>query len=139
MRESVKIIFAIEYVKSYDFEEYVELLYLQNIRRTNWMDYYYFSLGTASLPVPLNEKTVLINYDGLAYARGKHSPYITVSTNNDGFVIKRAETIDPKSPDPFWIKVERVEPYEFGNLREFILQKIKEVEEAKRKHEKGKV
>jgi hypothetical protein len=139
MRESVKIIFAIEYVKSYDFEEYVELLYLQNIRRTNWMDGYYFSLGTASLPVPLNEKTVLINYDGLAYARGKYSPYITVSTNNDGFVIKRAETIDPKSPDPFWIKVERVEPYEFGNLREFILQKIKEVEEAKRKHEKGKV
>jgi len=135
MTEKVKINLNINHVKSYEFEDYMITMFLQASHHTGWAEGFYFSLGRPSL-LRLDKKSVLISYSDLLYAKGDYSPYITISRNSDGFLVKPVKNINPKSQDPYWIKVDSIEPYELAPVREFVLEKIEEVEKAKKEGQK---
>ena len=136
MPENLKIVYNIEYVKSFEFSDFIESLFMRDSHSTNWLEGYYFSLGNSTI-IRLDSRTVLISYDGLAYTKHEFSPYVTIKTKDHGLEIKGAKSVNPRSQDPYWIKIERIEPYDFGQLRDLILKSIEEVEKLKKEHEKS--
>jgi len=132
MAEKVKVVSHIEYVKSYkNLTDFATSLYLNTISSCNWTDGYFFILGHSHPPVSLDPTTVFIAYDGFAYFKGKYTPYIIINTEDDGMHAMPAKKIDPKDTTKPSIRVDHVEPYEFGDLRKVIMQTISNVEKAK--------
>ena len=133
----MEIIRYIEYVKTSPFKDFIRSICLmRHVHIINWMEGFYFYLEEPKL-LRLSPDRVFIHYDGFGYSKDEYSPYIRVDMDNGKFKPKKVKDIDPKSQD-YSIKVDRIEPYEFGELRKFILNAIREVENAKEKYEKKK-
>jgi len=131
MTKNVDVIHYFKYVKRYTFQGFAELLHISEVRSTNWMKGFYFQLGEALQPTRIDDNTMFIFYQGLVYSKGRYYPYIVIPSE-DKFEAEHKKTVDKKDQSIYWIKVDRVEPYELKPIREPILDAILETEKARK-------